>query len=321
MKKCLSALAVLTLLMLPARAWNSLGHQTVAELVWRQLNTAQREAASEQLRQHPHYQSMLLANAPAGVDTNEWAFLNAAVWLDQVRPAKSGQPPKPPSVTKYNVYPHAIGYPFVRPADRNHLSLDGFFIAKPNAEMVLSNALATLKNPGADAHDRAVSLCVWLHLCGDLHQPLHASNLVTKDHPNGHDLGGALLALDRSGKEVTMHGLWDQLPGHDLSYKAVVALADQLAAAPELKPALMKEYQADQTIASWVQESFRVAVDFAYAEEQVQCVEAAEVKAGKIAASAIPKLKPEYLTEARKLAHRRLALAAQRIADELKRAL
>lgn len=320
MRKTLYALIVPILLAHTASAWNSVGHQTVAELAWRQLDKGERRAASALLRQHPHYQSMLIADAPAGVDTNEWAFLNAAVWLDRVRPAKAGQPHKPRSVTQYDVYPHAVGYPFLRSGDTNRALLEKFFIAKPDAEMVLSNSLATLKNSTASAEARAVSLCVVLHLCGDLHQPFHAANLVTKDKPDGNGLGGSFLVLDQGGNQVNLHTYWDQLPGSDFSYRAVVALADELATAPELKPAALNEYQEHKTIASWVQESYRAAVSFGYAEERVQYVDAADVKSGRIAASAIPALKADYISGAQTIMHRRLALAAQRLADQLKQA-
>ena len=182
----------LTLMALRASAWNAMAHRTIAELVWRQMAPEGRRAASDLLRQHPHYTSLLAVDVPAGAGTNEWVFLNAAAWPDWVRPAKPGQPPKPLWVTRYDGYPHGIGYPFLRRGDTNTGLLVNFYIAKPNAEMVLSNSFATFKNRSASAHDRAVSLCWALHLCGDLHQPLHAANLVTKDRPHGHDLGGQL---------------------------------------------------------------------------------------------------------------------------------
>jgi hypothetical protein len=318
MRKLLCIFIVPLLLALPARAWNSLGHRTVGELAWRQMDPAERRAASGLLRQHPHYEELLIAEVPAGVDTNEWAFLTAAVWLDLVRPAKPGQPSKPRSITKYDVYPHAIGYPFVRPADRNRIALDRFVIAKPNAEMVLSNSLVTLRNPKASAHDRAVSLCVVLHLFGDLHQPLHTANLVTKDKPKGNGLGSSFLALDQGGEPTNLHTYWDYMPGPDLSYQAVTALADELAAAPEFKPARLAEYQQHRPIPSWVQESFQTAVSFCYAENRVQWADAAAVKSGKIASAAIPALKPDYVRDAREIMERRLALAAWRLTDELK---
>ncbi len=318
MRKTLCILIAPLLLTLPARAWNSLGHRAVAELAWQQMDPAERRAASNLLRQHPHYQELLIAEVPAGVNTNEWAFLTAAAWLDLVRPAKPGQPHKPRSITKYDVYPHAIGHPFVRPADRECISLDRFFIAKPNAEMVLSNSLVTLRNAKASAHDRAVSLCVVLHLFGDLHEPMHVANPVTKDKPKGHGLGSSFLVLDQGGEPTNLHTFWDYLPGAGLSYQAVAALAGELAAAPELKPARLPEYHEHRSIPAWVHETFEVAVTFAYAENRVQYADAAAVKSGKILSSAIPALKPDYICDARETTHRRLALAAWRLSDELK---
>ena len=67
-----------------------------------------------------------------------------------------------------------------------------------------------------------------------------------------------------------------------------------------------------------MQESFELAVNFAYAEDRIQFVDVAEVKSGKVATSAIPALKDDYLQESRQIARRRLALAALRLADELK---
>jgi len=80
----------------------------------------------------------------------------------------------------------------------------------------------------------------------------------------------------------------------------------------------LKEYEEHKTIISWMQESFEVAVEFAYAEDRIQFVNAADLKSGKLAASAIPVLREEYIREAREIARRRLALAAWRLADELR---
>ena len=65
---------------------------------------------------------------------------------------------------------------------------------------VTSNALVTLRNPKASAHDRSVSLCAALHLFGDLHQPLHTANLVTKDKPKGNGLGSSFLVREERGE-------------------------------------------------------------------------------------------------------------------------
>src|SRR5262245_33359280 len=85
----------------PAFAWNHTGHKVVAELTWRALSPANRKALGELLKQHPHYALLLATNVPTGRDTSEWAFLNAAVWPDMVRPG----PDKPTEITKYHRAP------------------------------------------------------------------------------------------------------------------------------------------------------------------------------------------------------------------------
>jgi hypothetical protein len=318
MRLSLFGLILVTLMARPAQAWNSLGHQTVAELAWRQMDPEERRATSDLLKQHPHYKLLLARNVPTGVDTNEWAFLMASVWPDRVRPAKPGKAPKPLSVTQYNAHPHGIDLPFLRPGDSNGILLATYSVRKPNAQTVLTECIASLKSPTASPQDRAVSLCWVLHLCGDLHQPLHAATLVTKDKPKGSGLGGAFIVLNPRGRQVDLHSFWDQLPGTDLSYKGIIALADALAANPELKPARLEEYRQNTTVASWVEESHQCAVTFAYAEERIQWVDASGVTSRQIPVSAIPLMKAEYARDARKIAERRLALAAQRLADILK---
>lgn len=257
---------------------------------------------------------------PAGVDTNEWVFLTAAVWPDIIKHAKPGHPAKPTSITKYDLYPHAIGYPFVRPADSNYVSIKDFYIATPNAEMVLSNSIVTLRDRKASAHDRAVALCWALHLMGDLHQPLHAATWVSRERKEWDGLGGNYIVIDpRSNQQTDLHSLWDQLGGTSSSYKSIADFADKLSRDPALKPGNLPEYQRDKSIASWVQESFRYAVDFAYAEDRVQFAHIYDLQSGKVPSSAIPVLKPEYIREAESIAHRRFVLAAQRLTDELKR--
>lgn len=318
MKRIFFALAVLMGVIFPAKAWNNVGHRTIAELAWRKLNKDDKRAISELVKQHPHYKQYLAADVPRGVDTKEWAFLTAAIWPDWVRPAKHGQPFKPKSVTKYDLYPHAVGYPFMFPAETNHALIEKFYIAKPDAEMALSNSIMTLKDKNASAHDRAVSLCWVLHLMGDLHQPLHTANLVTKEKPNGDELGGHHIVLQPRGRQINLHSFWDQLPGTDPSYKAITKLTDDLIGDSELQTSVAKEYAENKTIASWVQEGYRAAVNFAYAEDHVKFVHLEDLGSKKLSASAIPLLKPDYISGSQKIARRRLVLAGQRLVDVLK---
>lgn len=317
MKLLLTAGIGLGLLVSAANAWNGLGHRAVAELVWRQMDPTERGAVSALLRQHPHYAAILTADVPEGVSTSEWAFLTAAVWPDLVRPARPGQPSKPESVTKHNVYPHGVEMPFVRPGDHNRHLLKQYPAVEPTARVALAKAIATLKNRKASAQDRAVSLAWALHLLADLHQPLHCANLVTKDQIRDLSAGGRFLVQNGAGDSMSLHALWDQLPGVDQSYGGVTALADELAHAPHLQRATLKERRRNRSIASWVRESHRIAVDFSYAADCIQFVPASAVESGEVASAAIPAVTTDYLDAAREIARRRLALAALRLADTL----
>lgn len=314
----LITLAALVVFAPAARAWNHVGHRVVAELAWRRLSANERQTFTDLLKQHPHYRKLLVADVPAGVDTNEWAFLTAAVWPDMIRKAKPGDHPKPVSITQYDLYPHAIGYPFLRRGDTNRALLENFFIARPDAEMVLSNSLATLRDQQASAADRAVSLCWVLHLTGDLHQPLHDANIVTKERPGGDQLGGLFIVRYADGKQINLHSFWDQLGGVDRGYKPIASLANALMASPALKLSALPEYRDDKTIASWVQEGFRIAVDFAYSEDHVRYVRIDAIESGKVSASEIPVMSSDYIGTAHEIANRRMVLAGARLADELK---
>ncbi len=321
MRKIFGTVVLLTLISFSAHAWNSVGHRAIAEVAWRQLSKTERREVSQLLKQHPHYDEMLASSVPRGADTNEWVFLMAAVWPDLVRASKQGQPKRSESITKYDRYPHAIGYPFVRPVDRDFVSIKNFYIAEPNAEQVLSNSIATAKDRKAGAHDRAVSLCWTLHLFGDLHQPLHAATWVSRDRTEWDGLGGNYIVLDpreKPARQVNLHSFWDQLGEGDPTYKSIAALADKLTSDSDLKLSVRKDYQEHQTIASWVQESFQLAVHFAYAEDRVRFAHIDDLKSGKVAEGAIPVLKIEYIEGAHVIAHRRLLLASERLTKQLK---
>jgi len=305
---------------LPAGAWSGLAHKTVAELAWRRLDAAERKSVTDLLKQHPHYNQLLAVDVPQGVDAAEWTFLNAATWPDLIRPAKKGEPARPDSITKYNVYPHAILLPVVRNCDAKEVSLRKFKVESPNAETGITDSLAVLRNKKASPHDKAVALAWVLHLCGDIHQPLHASTLVTKTKPQGNGAGGSLVVLDPKGTEVGLHTYWDRCLGMEAPYDAISALANDLAAAPELRPEKLREYKSGKTVAAWAREGHQIAANFAYSEKHINLVLKSDVESGKVAQSDIPKMSSEYASEAERIARRRLALAALRLTDALKAA-
>jgi hypothetical protein len=317
-KAIIWALLAFAALAFQAQAWNNVGHRTIAELVWRKLSQAERRKASDLLKHHPHYKALLTNHVPAGVSEAEWAFLNAAIWPDMVRKPKEGQPDKPLSFTQYDLYPHAIGYPIVWPGYNNLVSVEHFSLGNPNAEQVLSNCLSTLRHTNLSAETRSISLCWVLHLTGDLHQPLHAATIVTPQKPHGDALGGSYFVIGPDGRKVNLHVFWDDLAGINPSYETAARVADEIEHSPELRAENLKEYREHHSIQSWVKESYDYARDFAYARNRVHYAHVDDLNSGRISTEQIPKLKSDYIMEAEQIGRRRIALAAWRLADELK---
>ncbi|MBI5382136.1 MAG: S1/P1 nuclease [Opitutae bacterium] len=304
---------------MPALAWNSLGHRMAAELVWRQLDATERQAVTGLLKQHPHYQSILAAHVPAGVDKDEWVFLTAAIWPDVIRPVKGAKQTKPEAFTKYDIYPHVIHLPFVRAVDAGRVSLEGYTIDTPNAQTGLADSIARLGDPSASAADRAVSLCWVLHLGGDVHQPMHAAALVWPGNPRGENSGTSIAVREAGRDPIGLHVYWDRLPGEDTGYAAVLNGADALEKTPELAREKLAELAQATSVAAWVQESHQVALRYAYGVEGKKPANMKAFAAGKIPASAVPVLPPAYVKKAGEVAQRQLALAGWRLTEVLKR--
>jgi len=319
MKKILIA-AVVVSTSLSSFGWNHTGHMIVAELAWRNLSSAKRNAISNVLREHPHYAILLATNVPPNVDTNEWAFLNAAVWPDMVRPSRSGGHEKPVEITKYHRSPwHYINIPYVLPADAQQISAASFTIPQTNILWALTNTLNTLQNSGASQAEKAVDLCWVMHLVGDLHQPLHAATLLSQAFPHGDQGGNALAIADSSNKPMNLHSFWDQLLDTGGSYETISMITDHIATAPQYNPENLVEYKKNKMIASWADESFAAAVAFAYAEGQLKFADWKAIDAGNVPAAEVPHLKATYVINANDVARRRVSLAGKRLADLLKK--
>jgi hypothetical protein len=141
--------------------------------------------------------------------------------------------------------------------------------------------------------------------------------LVTKERPAGDKLGGHHIVQEH-GREVNMHGFWDSLPGLDGSYAYIAKQAKAIAGDRKLKAKMARELAQDKTIASWVQESFQLAVHFAYQDGKLKFVNEDDLKSGKVRRADVPKLSSASISAAHEIARERLYLAAQREIGEFR---
>jgi hypothetical protein len=88
-----------------------------------------------------------------------------------------------------------------------------------------------MRDPNAKDADKAVAIAWFLHLSGDIHQPLHNSARVTDKEPKG-DQGGNLFLLTPEStprdKQLNLHTYWDGIPARAVPLKTGQSVDDYL---------------------------------------------------------------------------------------------
>jgi hypothetical protein len=290
-----------------AHAWSEGGHRVTGVIAARLLDVPTRDAAIVLLKEHPFF-SRDFAAKPEGADEAEWLFSQAAVWPDLVRTHE----------TLHHGSWHYINLPFMMPGAetiewQQNISREwepGMDAGSLNIMQAIAKAKAEVGDVAIPAADRAIALCWLLHLIGDIHQPLHAIALVTPVRFAEGDRGGNGIEIARGG---SLHSYWDALAGgNGFPWRKVQERADNLMnwadfrisaerAAKELDPE------------TWLQESFKVAGEYAYTigvREHVLRSEAQAVLPPK-------ELNYQYKFQARDAAYTRAAQAGYRMAAVL----
>jgi hypothetical protein len=303
-----------------ANAWNETGHMTVALIAYRQLDDHQKQQIAEILKAHPHYQIYLTKDVPANVSAEEWAFIRAASWPDWIRPSRPGDRQyKDATITHFHHGPwHYMDIPYVSDAKSSHIDPTTMPEQKgPNVLTALDENVKLLQSSDTKPEDRAVALAWVEHLVGDIHQPLHATSMYSADFPNG-DQGGNLIDIRADGNVMKLHAFWDDLLGTSDSYVAIDFLASDILAKPQCDPAHMHEYKTDTTFASWADESYQDAIGLVYLNGRLRGLALTPNATTQPSADTVPNLPASYLSNARALAEKRVALAGYRLADQLK---
>jgi hypothetical protein len=268
MKRFISYLFFLALLLcfsgLKASAWNDVGHKISAYIAWQRMSPTARERVIKILLKAPE-DSGLSALYPQ--DSRSTAakqrelFMIAAYWADIVRDRSF------PMRYKY----HRSNWHY---SDTFWTQENGQvkILENPNEEggkavEQLFEAEKTMQNLSATDAEKAIAVAWFLHLGGDIHQPLHTSARVTELEPKG-DQGGNLFLLspkDAKGDDrLNLHWFWDSIINRVIVRNADACDADFLLPIAEK---MMKKYPfakmqnrlSNGKFDEWQKESFAVA--------------------------------------------------------------
>jgi uncharacterized protein (DUF433 family) len=290
----------------PARAWDDVGHLTVAVVAWRTMSPEARARAVALLRAAPPDAGLaqLRPNA-GGPEARDLAlFARAATWPDIVKDRRDAE--------RFRTYNRG-GWHYVDTYWRTGAGgrpevVTGLRFQPENIVERLQRFLPTLGDAARPAPQRAVELAWVLHLVGDLHQPLHAGSRVTDAHPQG-DRGGNAVRVGSSN----LHAVWDDLLDTDRARRRGAGADAKLAQAERVADRLMRRYPAaslgapvaEGDPAAWARASLAVAQREVYGPE---VVDGGPMPAG-------------YRVRVRAVAEPLVALAGYRLAAALERAL
>lgn len=207
--------------------------------------------------------------------------------------------------------------PTIRPQPAGIMQWDAS-ITPTNVVQALQLAAARTQSPQTPAEERAIMLCWYLHLAGDIHQPLHAATRFSRQFPDGDRGGNSLLIADR-GLTMNLHAYWDTLLGQDDHPTRLSLLASLIAAGQP--PASMGDDIGNLSYHDWAKQSHEIARDAVYLDGAL--VGTARPATTRRSDPLPPgaELPDGYNDRARLVAVQRIALAGHRIAADLNQLL
>jgi S1/P1 Nuclease len=279
----------------PAFGWDSAGHMSIAALTYRQLSPALQRKVTQALQSHPDYPKWKASfqRRDAGMDLATFVFMRASTWPDEIR--RRGNPYDHPQW-------HYVDYPLNPPG----------FAVEPDpapdndALYGIAQSEKGLADRSSSPQIRAVYLSWLIHLVGDLHQPLHCASLVNATYPHG-DKGGNDFYVKPASRGIKLHAFWDDLLGRSSRPRSRLNYAIRLET--EYPRKALPQLDENKSPKAWSLESRQLAVEKAYL--------AGELK-GSSRPQDAPPLPPGYATAAKTVAERQAAVAAYRLADEIR---
>jgi hypothetical protein len=214
-------LAALAALAVPAPAWDSPGHEQIADIAWSLLSDAQRRKLADILNAgEPSFRP----SNPSSMTSVRAAFRKAATFPDFIKSHKTQlydadiaavNRTFEPDIEKdhsdsqrlkcrtFHYYDTPLAYSGHKPRVRKSNAINAFNLAR--------NRFRSLVHSHSDLRMQYFWLAWLIHLTGDLHQPLHcAERWAAPFQAAGDDGGNAFHILDpKSGRDLALHAFWD----------------------------------------------------------------------------------------------------------------
>ena len=297
-----------------AQAWDHPGHMTTAAIAFAEIERVRPDLIDKiglLMLKHPDPAPFWVATVDGqGKERVRRMFIEAARWPDD---------------TKWTIHDRPTWHSARWAIITDDAPPEARALAEARAGKPAGNAIealvlnaAVLSNPESKPDERALALSWVLHIIGDIHQPLHVSDVFSKDFPTGNAAGTMAYVMDPlRDSAMPLHILWDSNTRRSTKLEDIDKYAQEIMAKyPRSSLPELKAYNGPDAFREWAWESHQVAVDesaslprdrrmIKYILEGISPVEKA------------PKVPAEYWQKVQEVVPRRLALAGYRIADLL----
>lgn len=213
-----------------AFAWDEIGHKLSAYIAWEHMNPEVREKVVKILLDAPedsdlnvHYD---LFNSRSDAIKKRELFMYAAIWPDVIRNRDFEVRYK-----NYNQSNWHYADIFWKQENGQAKILENFPEESGKAIPKLFDFEKILRDPSSKPQEKAIALAWFLHIGGDIHNPVHNASRVTELEPKG-DQGGNLYVLQKrteNQRGFNLHSYWDGIIGQVKPRKKDACDADYLS--------------------------------------------------------------------------------------------
>ena len=291
-----------------AFAWNIPGHMLSGAIAY-QLLQRENPAAIARIRsileKNPWYETHWTAQLEKLPETDriEMLFMLAARWADDIRT-------KDPSLS----HPlwHYVGFPFKPEGEPPSIKTTPPLNPNLLTAIVENERIA---QSGSEPEKRGIALAWLFHLVGDIHQPLDAIQMFSREYPHG-DRGGMEMCVRVSlnGEPLELHRLWDGVITSSENTNQITSMASDLLHRFSTSPFRELDHPEPE---AWAKESYEIAVKIAYENGSLRGTPKGQAKDCR-AVNAVTFVSRDYPARARLNANRRMYLAGYRLADLLR---
>jgi hypothetical protein len=237
-----------------------------------------------------------------GSERDEMLFMLAARWADDISTLDKAESRLPW---------HYIDFPFKPEGEPANIQ-----VMQPPQENILT-AIAVnerVLRSGSDPARRGIALAWAFHLSGDVHQPLHAVQLFTREYQNSDRGGGDFcVRVAQQRAALSLHQLWDELLTSSNNTRTLRNMAVELRNR-FARTGLTELAATDPEI--WAKESYEIATKIGYQNGALRGTPKGKARDCREVSDAAV-LPNGYAAIARKIADRRMMLAGYRLADLL----